>query len=148
METPIVPAGPRDGALVHSLVGEFYAEAGYPFDAERAARAVDLLLGAPDFGRILLARRAEVAGYVAVTFGFSLEFHGRDAFVDELFVRPACRKEGVGRRLLEAAEEECRRAGVGALHLEVERDNPAGRALYARRGFRDDGRLLLSKRLG
>jgi ribosomal protein S18 acetylase RimI-like enzyme len=37
--------------------------------------------------------------------------------------------------------------GVRALHLEVERDNAAGQALYRRRGFRDGGRVLLTKRL-
>jgi len=36
---------------------------------------------------------------------------------------------------------------VQALHLEVERGNDPARALYAKRGLRDTGRQLLSKRL-
>ena len=44
-------------------------------------------------------------------------------------------------------EEQARALGVRALHLEVERDNDAGLALYAKRGLRDQGRQLLSKRL-
>jgi ribosomal protein S18 acetylase RimI-like enzyme len=45
------------------------------------------------------------------------------------------------------AKAACREAGVRALHLEVERANARARALYARSGFTDQDRLLLTKRL-
>ena len=86
-------------------------------------------------------------GYLAVTFGFSLEFYGRDAFIDELFIRPAFRGRGLGARALQSVEPECRALGVRALHLEVERDNAVGRELYRKQGFLDNERQLLSKRL-
>ncbi len=34
------------------------------------------------------------AGYAALTFGFSLEVGGRDAFIDELFLIEAARGKG------------------------------------------------------
>jgi ribosomal protein S18 acetylase RimI-like enzyme len=53
----------------------------------------------------------------------------------------------VGRACLASIEAACHELGVRALHLEVERDNAAAQALYRERGFRDNGRLLLTKRL-
>jgi ribosomal protein S18 acetylase RimI-like enzyme len=87
------------------------------------------------------------AGYAALTFGWSLEWGGRDAFMDELFVEAAQRGQGLGRAALRALMEEARALGVRALHLEVEASNPAGQALYRSEGFSGSDRQLLSRRL-
>jgi GNAT superfamily N-acetyltransferase len=146
--SPIRTAGASDLPLLGELMAEFHAESGYPLDAELAGAALRELVSNPALGRVwLIAQGPEVLGYVAVSFGFSLEYYGRDGIVDELFVRPAHRGAGLGARALEAVEEACRELGLRALHLEVERANPAGQALYRRRGFAGNDRQLLSKRL-
>jgi GNAT superfamily N-acetyltransferase len=148
MESPIRTAGTADLPLLGALMRDFYAESGYPLDAALGAAALGELLGDRQLGRVWLILEAEEpVGYLAVTFGFSLEYHGRDGSVDELFVRPARRGRGLATRALAAVERECRKLGLRALHLEVERENPAGQALYRRRGFADNDRQLLSKRL-
>ena len=48
-------------------------------------------------------------------------------------------------RLIDAMEECCRARGVAAIHLEVDHDNPDGKRLYARRGFVDHQRHLMTK---
>ncbi len=67
------------------------------------------------------------------------------AVVDEaevltLAVRPAVRRQGLGRALLEAVAAELAARGVRTLRLEVAEDNAAARALYAASGFRTAGR--------
>jgi len=146
--SPIEPAALDDLPLLAQWMEEFYVEAGYAFDARRARQALSQLLGDPGLGRVWrIVSDDESVGYVAIAFGFSLEYHGRDAFVDELFIRPLFRGVGLGGRVLEAVESACRELGVRALHLEVERANAAGRALYRRWGFEGNDRQLLSKRL-
>ena len=106
------------------------------------------LLAADGAGAVSLALEGERAvGYAALCFGFSIEYRGRDAFVDELYVAPAARGKGVGRALLRALEAEARAASVRTLHLEVEQRNAGARTLYVDEGFRPTGRELLSKRL-
>ncbi|HEX8162448.1 MAG TPA: GNAT family N-acetyltransferase [Pyrinomonadaceae bacterium] len=146
METTFTPARPADADLLVGLVREFYEFEHIAFD-ERAARAALLqLLSDGRLGRVFLIRSGgDVAGHLVITFGFSLEFGGRDAFVDELFLRGEFRRRGIGRRALAFAEEQCREAGVGALHLEVERANAAAQELYRRSGFKDHDRYLLTK---
>jgi ribosomal protein S18 acetylase RimI-like enzyme len=46
------------------------------------------------------------------------------------------------------AEDACLRLGVRALHLETDRTNPRAAALYARHGYVDHGRHLMTKTLG
>jgi GNAT superfamily N-acetyltransferase len=82
---------------------------------------------------------------MAVALGFSFEYRGREAFVDELFIAESHRGRGLGREALEIAEAYCREAGVNALHLEVERHREDALELYRRRGFTDHGRTLMTK---
>jgi ribosomal protein S18 acetylase RimI-like enzyme len=148
MVSPIRLARSDDLQFVASLMGEFYAESGYRLDLGLASSALARLIEDPSIGRLWLILQPDApVGYIAVTFGFSLEFYGRDAFIDDLFIQPSFRGVGLGTRVLDAVEPECRALGVRALHLEVERANQAGQALYRRRGFRDNDRQLLSKRL-
>ncbi|HEX5504730.1 MAG TPA: GNAT family N-acetyltransferase [Thermomicrobiales bacterium] len=136
-------------ADVETLVGfmrEFYAIDAYPFDAAVARAALARLVGDPALGRAWLILDGEAPiGYVVLTLGYSLEFHGRDAFVDELFIREAYRRRGAGAAALRFVEEQCPALGVHALHLEVERTNLAGQALYRKLGFRDHDRYLMTR---
>ena len=132
----------------------YYEADGYAFDEAVARAAIEGLLGDPEHGRLWVLAEGDthdqddlIVGYLAVTFGWSLEWGGRDAFVDELYLAPSHRGDGIGRTAIALAEDACRAAGVRALHLEVERANARGRALYARTGFADTDRLLLTRRL-
>ncbi len=135
-----------DAILAHQRA--WYADEGWAFDRDLARGAIQGLLADAARGRLwVLDDGGRVAGHVSVTFGWSLEYQGRDAFVDELFVAPSHRRRGFGRAGLALAERTCLAAGVRALHLEVERANRHARALYRRSGFADTARLLLTKRL-
>lgn len=83
-------------------------------------------------------------GYMAVTFSYSLEFHGRDALLDELYLRdPYGQVFGVP--CLNFAQTWSRSLGVNAMHVEVERDNSPAQALYRAAGFADDDSYLMTK---
>jgi ribosomal protein S18 acetylase RimI-like enzyme len=138
----VVPATTADDDRLWPMVEALNTEDGHPVD-ERALRALRVLLepaNAFGFVRLIEADGACV-GYATICFGFSVEFGGRDAFLDELYLRPAARGHGLGARVLDALATELAALGVVALHLEVMPDNPANR-LYARAGFKDRGRLM------
>jgi GNAT superfamily N-acetyltransferase len=143
------PASDADLEALLTLQGEYYEEDGYPFSLEDARVAASTLVGEPSLGSAWIAEEnGELAGFLIVTYGWSLEYNGKDAFVDELYVRPRFRGHGLGREGLGLAEWVCRGAGVRALHLEVERRrHDRTRQMYRRAGFVEHDRYLMTKRL-
>jgi ribosomal protein S18 acetylase RimI-like enzyme len=131
------------------MVREFYEYDRTPLDERAALSALREILTDSSLGRVyLMMSDGEVAGYVILTLGFSLEHHGRDAFVDEIFVRESYRSRGLGKSCLRFVEGVCRELGVRALHLEVGRENTGAQALYRVEGFVDHDRHLMTKRIG
>jgi ribosomal protein S18 acetylase RimI-like enzyme len=117
-----------------------------PFDESAARAAFHQFLSLPEFGRIwLFYRGSELVGYIILTIGFSFEFRGHDAFVDELYVVPASRRRGFGRQAMAFVEQKAREMGVNALHLEVDHANDPALELYRRTGYKDHDRFLMTK---
>lgn len=134
--------------LLVEMVREFYVDGQYPFDEQTVISALHQILGDASLGRVYLALSdGEAVGYVVLTLGFSLEYQGRDAFIDEIYVRESYRGRGIGQRVVQFIEGVCRELEVRALHLEVERANTNAQAVYRKAGFTDHDRFLLTKRI-
>ena len=128
------------------MMREFYEHERIEFVERDARAALRQILSDVSLGRVwLIESGPEAAGYLVLTLGFSLEFKGRDAFVDEVYLRAEFRGRGLGKRALRFAEEACRELGARALHLEVGRENAAARELYRRSGFTEHDRHLMTK---
>ncbi len=129
-------AGPADIDLLLELLQEFYVIEELPFEPSVAQQALQTLLQEPRYGLIhLIYVAGEVAGYVVLTFGFSLEFHGRDAWIDELYLRAAYRGQGIGKVALALMADICRREGIKALHLAVAHKNQRAQTVYRQAGY-------------
>lgn len=132
--------------MLIQLMGEFYAYEALLFDEQAARSALQLILGNDAYGRVYVIRIDEaIAGYLAITFGFSLEYGGRDAILDGIYLRAAYRGRGIGTQSLQFAETICREQGIQALHLEAERKNIPAQAFYRNAGFVDHNRVLFTK---
>lgn len=143
-----LPAKLDDLDALTRLERQYYLEDGYPFAENEARTAIARLIEDPSLGRIWLAWDGQTpVGYVVLALGYSLEYRGRDAFIDEIYFLPSHRGRGLGAKGLALAEAACRELGVRALHLEVERDKEAAQALYRKQGFVDHERYLMTKRL-
>jgi ribosomal protein S18 acetylase RimI-like enzyme len=111
---------------------------------ESALRA---LLADTKLGAVWLVERSGVAiGQAIVTYGYDLEFGGRDGYLTELWIDPDARGKGAGTAALALLDAELRAAGVRALHLQVRPDNPAFR-LYERAGFVASPRTVMTREL-
>lgn len=113
-------------------------------DLEAALRR---LLGDGSLGGAWLVERAgQAIGYAIVTYGYDLEFGGRDAYLTELWIDPEARGQGAATAVLELLAPELTAREVRALHLQVRPENPAMR-LYARAGFVASPRVVMTRRL-
>lgn len=138
--------GDLDSLVV--LMKEYYAYDRHNFDANVARRAMRKLLKDRHLGTVLLViDDKKIAGYLVLAFGYSLEFGGRDAFIDEFFILEQHRGKGLGKIALRQAEKAARNIGVKAIHLEVTRHNSSVIDLYKRDGFVDHDRYLMTKHI-
>jgi ribosomal protein S18 acetylase RimI-like enzyme len=116
------------------------------FDETAVRAAFRQFLTLPAFGGVwLLCEGNKTVGYVVLTVGFSFEFRGHDAFIDELYIDAAYRRRGYGRRALAFAEQRAREMSVNAIHLEVDHGNDPAFELYRRTGYKAHGRFLMTK---
>ncbi len=149
------PARSTDRDLVLSLIRQLYDHEGIDFIPERVGAALDRLLTQPDWGTVVLIQpasdpqpdRPPIAGYAVLAYLYSLEFGGRVALLDELWISEAWRGQGLGRKAMGAIEQFCRDRGLVALRLEVGKTNQVARSLYQSLGFQDLDRDFWTKRL-
>jgi ribosomal protein S18 acetylase RimI-like enzyme len=138
---------PDDFAAVFPRTQALNAHEGIEIDDERLAAGLRTLLGDPRLGNVWLIERSRTAiGYAIVTYGYDLEFGGRDAYLTELWIDADARGGGAGSAVLELLAGELRARQVPVLHLQVRPDNPAYR-LYARNGFVASPRTLMTRKL-
>lgn len=118
---------------------------GLPFELVHRQSNLQEFLSDSNLGGIwLIQYEQEVIGYIVLCYGFSFEYHGRDAFIDEFFIQEKFRHQGFGKKVLEFIKKEAFYLGIKALHLEVDLENVAGNMLYHQSGFKESTRKLMS----
>jgi Sortase and related acyltransferases len=132
--------------LLLEFMREFYELDHLALDEQAVRPALQQILRNEAFGKVwLIQADGNPIGYIVLTLGFSLEFHGRDAFIDEIYIRAQHRGRGIGRRAIEFVEGACLSLGVRALHLEVERENTNAQGMYRKVGFEVQDSYLMTK---
>lgn len=118
------------GRILHAFNAEFaYPEPSAELIAERSAPMIEqgeltvLLAGEPPVGLAVLRFRP------SYTTG------ALDAYLEELYVAPDRRGQGLGRALLETAMQQARERGAARIDLDTSTDDVAARGLYEASGF-------------
>jgi diamine N-acetyltransferase len=139
-------AAESDVDVILEFMQAYYAFDGHGFDREKAHVALAALLRDSSLGLAWLILDDEApVGYIILCFGYSLEWLGRDAFVDEFYLRAEYRGRGWGRAAMKFVEEAARAAGIRTLHLEVVESNTTALQLYRKLGFTEHRSTFLSK---
>ncbi|RAI42673.1 GNAT family acetyltransferase [Rhodoplanes roseus] len=97
----------------------------------RGGSASDVLVGADDAGAV---RATVMVGH-----------DGHRGWIWYVAVDPGMRGQGLGRRMVAAAEDWLRRRGVAKLHLLVRETNTAVVSYYEHLGFEVAPRVMMSK---
>ena len=102
----------------------------------------------PELGRLwMIVADGAILGYLVFTFGYSFEHGGRFGLLDEFFLKTDFRQKGFGKLAMDFINEEAQKLGIGVILLEVEQHNKAGLKLYSEKGYAENGRLLLKKKV-
>ncbi len=129
------------------LIQAFYEIDGHEYREAHIVRALTPLLRDDTLGQVWLIVDGPDGpdGYAILTWGWSLESGGRDALLDEIYVRD--RGHGVGSRALEELVDAARAAGASRVFLETEAHNDAVRRFYGRHRFVDERSVWMLREL-
>jgi GNAT superfamily N-acetyltransferase len=142
-------ATPTDLEALRQLLGQQFVEHGIELNGEVLVQATAQMLRDERLGFFVLARQGgKTVGMAAVSFAWTLEHGGRSAWLDELYVLPEHRGQGLGTALLAEVEREIGRSGCAAIDLEVDRAHARAERLYRRVGFQPLPRSRWVKTLG
>lgn len=137
-----------DIAALTDMMQRSHADAGFALNGELAKAAFSVVLKDRRRGVVWMGLRdLKPEGYIAITFKFSMESGGVDAFIDDIFVYRDARRKGAGSALMSAAIAECRVAGVSAVHVETGDDDEAAAAFYAASGLKHRKHRILTSLL-
>lgn len=123
--------------LAVTLVTEFHVFEQVDQSAEKRRNAVAMILSDRTLGEFwIIDVNGDPAGYICIAYGFAIEFNGRDAFLDEFYMREAWRGKGIGSRALIEVVQGTAARGIKAMHLEVMTGNEAAMRVYEAQGFK------------
>jgi GNAT superfamily N-acetyltransferase len=130
------------------LLLEQLREHGVQESTERLRRVLTEVIAQPSRGFLLLARgsdRAVGVAYVAIIL--SAEHCGPVGWLEELYVAPEYRGQGIGTGFMTAVMEQARGRGIVGIELEVDAGHRRAEVLYQRFGFRRLDRSRWVRRL-
>ena len=127
-------ATPADAPAVATLLHEFNTEFDEPSPGPEVLAARLSRLLATDSTIALLAGEPAV-GLALLTLRSNVWYDAPVALLDELYVAPSVRGQGMGSALLAAGSALVRSRGVGLMEINVDGEDLDARRFYERHGF-------------
>lgn len=121
---------------IHKMVFHFYEEydATHNISIENINKTIQHLISHPDHGSFRCLYLNDVLiGYTILINYWSNEYGGVIVFIDELYIKPAFRNQGLGSQFLKLLE--LKFPHINAFALEVSPSNKHALNLYLKNGF-------------
>jgi len=141
-------ATPADLETILPPMRDFNAYEQIKFNEPTIRAALARLLSDSALGLVALFElEGSLAGYGVLTWGYDLEYGGRDSFITELYLLPDMRGRGLGKVALGHLQALAGAHGANAIHLGVRPENTAAMRLYQAEGFGDVPRRYMTKEI-
>lgn len=95
-----------------------------------------------------LSNGGKAVGVMLANYNWSLKFAGRALWIEELYVTPSARRNGIGRLLVERVLDFSENNGICGVDLEAYQGNTPASILYRSLGFHRLGRERFYYRVG
>lgn len=83
-----------------------------------------------------------IIGFINFTTRKTILHHGASGLIDELIITKNYRNKGIGKRLVLAAIEQCKKFGCCEVEVSTERVNAKAREFYKKCGFKENAVLF------
>ncbi|MBA2239634.1 MAG: GNAT family N-acetyltransferase [Solirubrobacterales bacterium] len=131
------PATPEDAELVAAMLHDFNSEFGDPTPGtEVLTRRVSAFIESGEMTYLLGGEGPE--GFAQVSFKPSVWSDEPVGYLEELYVRPARRGQGIGRSIMAAVMALARERGAAGMEVVTGESDTAARGLYESFGFENE----------
>lgn len=139
-----VEDAPRLATMINALAVEEGAE---PAALDEITNIVAALLqsGSSDF--LIATADNRPIGCLQIAYRLSTWHGGPYAYLEDFYLAPEARGQGVGTKLLDYALQRAEGQGADRIVLDVRAANTAAQRLYTRFGFTDEGSILMARPL-
>lgn len=138
MTISISRAGPADLDALAALFDGYRQFYGQASDVALARQWLRERLRFGESTVLVAKREGAIVGFAQLYPMFSSVRTAKTWILNDLYVDAGARRQGVARRLLNAAAAFAREDGAAGIALETARDNDAARALYRAAGWQED----------
>lgn len=142
-------ASREEAGILSALLSHFFAEEGFVASAEEIRERAAVFMTEAANAAFLAVENGVPVGVATVTTGFGFET-GRRAEIEDLYVLPDRRRQGVARGLIGAALAWCRERECTDVEVVVTPEGDVRHGLgtwYRGLGFTETGRRILHLRL-
>lgn len=144
-------AKPEDWPAILEMARVFHAEDGHALTQRGEIALKNAMLPSSPFSPYvqvtLVTSGGKTAGYAVICYSYSIEFGGVTSYLDDFYIKPEFRGQGLGTKALEEFEHLSRARGCCIFHLETQPANDRAKTFYTKHGMEDTGRALLIKKL-
>jgi GNAT superfamily N-acetyltransferase len=145
MRFAVREAGSADAAAIVALVRRFNVEEGNPPGVLSIQELEELAFGEqPRFGAVVAEIRGELVGYAVFFRSYDTEHAAKGLYLQDLYVVPEVRGQGIGRALMSAVARACLADDGCYLFWNAREGNLDGRAFYRAIGAREEPVVTLS----
>jgi ribosomal protein S18 acetylase RimI-like enzyme len=126
----------------------YYAIESIAFDRSKSRQTILDFLSDDAFGQLRMIEMDGISiGYYCIAYSYTLENHGRDCFLDEIYIEPLYQRKGIGTKVMEFIETILRKDNFKAIHLIVYDNNKNAFRYYVRNGFKQHRARFMTKLL-
>ena len=138
-------AVPADAETIAALAHALSREEGYPAPGLQGQHVRAEAFGASPRFRVLIAERdGQPAGYALYFPAYDTDHAARGFYLQDLYVLPEARRQGIGRALMAAVARASAAEGGGYIFWNARPENRAALAFYRRIGARKEPTVTLS----
>ena len=138
---------PTDFEKILDMMQVFYASDAlliHPEESVLRKTLADAIEAGPYVEGFVFCFEEELAGYGMVAKSYSTEMGGRCVWIEDIYIKPEFRGQGLGTAFLQFVEDRYRNWAV-RLRLEAEEENEKAMSVYRNAGFETLGYVQLVK---
>jgi len=147
MKTEIRKATVEDVQTILGFMKSFYEYDGLNYDKEKSEATLHEFIKSKAGSLFVTESSGKPVGYFCLAYGYSLELHGKDCFLDEIFIIPEYRKQGIGAEVMKFIEDYLKKENFKSIHLIVFEKNILAQQFYIKKGFRTRDAVFMTKSL-